>query len=667
MNPATILEQLDPQQRIAATADAGPVAIIAGAGTGKTRTVVHRIAYRAAAGLNDPRAVLAITHSRKAASELRERIALLGVHGPCVRTFHAHALRQLIEVRGRDSVSILDGKSRWQLTRDLARDAVGQVSDAELRDIHDEISWAQTQRIDADHFTDLSRDRSGLDASVVAAIYRAYTSAKASRGVLDFDDLLSEAARDATSGRANTFLGRYEHVTVDEFQDVNPGQRHLLEAWLAGRVDLTVVGDPRQSIYGFSGADPRFLTEFDDFYPNATIVELTKNYRSTAPVLAAANKLASSLSPLEPNSTSEEGDVAVHYAATIDNETDLVVDQLKRWRAKSIPWDDMAVVYRFNSTGARIESALGQAGIPIQMAGGDDSFWDRADVRNVLVPFGAQARNAPDRPGVELLVEVARSTGWDPDLPPDGAGARRERWELVSALVRLCEHIDDTVTAQDLLEHLHRSYAETHIPSRGGVSVGSVHKSKGLEFEGVIVVDATDGVFPAFFAETPDELAEETNIVYVAITRAKRHLCVLSPLKNARKQAATMSPLFAKALGHSPGRQRRSPAGPKLIADQVPAEIDRIPAGSARRCSGCHDKLRGPELKLGAHLDCLSDPTKRAQRDALRALADDELSLSANGIARLLTLGRIDFVTVSNVPGVAGSEAMMHKVVSALR
>ena len=657
-----ILQGLSKQQQQAAIAPAGPVCIVAGAGTGKTRTVTYRIAQRVHTGQIRSSEVLAITHSRKAASELRDRLAQLGVHGATIRTFHAHALAQLSETRGKDSFSICDGGRKWKAISSSVRNLFGAVEDATLRDIHDEISWAQTQRINPNDYVRLSRARDGIEAAGVKEIYKAYQAFKNNTKTFDFEDLLSIAASDIqTDPDAQAWTQRWKHITVDEYQDIDPLQEHALNAWTSDTVDLCVVGDARQSIYGFKGAEPRYLLDFHKKHPNATVVELTENYRSSDAILESANKVASSYTPLVGASATTGRTPKFHYVDDPNDEVNAVISTLKRYHTEGIPYEEMAVLYRFNSTAARYESALGKAGISIQLAGGDESFWDKKEVKKVLGPFGQYARAEPEINGLSLLKQIAADLGWSEDNPPQGAGAVRERWELVSALIGIAQNAGVELEASELLDALLASHAAAHIPTRGGVSVGSVHKAKGLEFDVVIVVDAVDGSFPSFYAKTTAERTEERNIVYVAITRAKRYLDVFSPRVGARNRKNTPSPLFTRVTEQSALTASRS------NSVNIANVLSQVPQNSARSCQECEEKLRGPELGLKIHVGCINSGPLHTKKEAVGKVARMHgANISDHGLARLLTLDTVSMQTVKATPGVTANNAAVSGICEAL-
>ena len=297
------LDDLDEEQRAAALAVTGPVCIIAGAGTGKTRTVTHRLAHGIVSNVVDPSRALAVTHSKKAAAELASRLHLLGVGVVDTRTFHAAGLRVASRFwsrlgRREPGPSVLSDSESWRLCRDSLRSVAGRDPDhGTVRDLVDELAWARSRLVDPEGYEAaavLADRHCGLEPGTVVGSWQRYEQAKARLGKVDFADLLTMAA-DLLSGDqevAAAVRRRWAHVTVDEYQDTDPAQQRLLDAIIGDRQDICVVGDPRQAIYSWKGADPTYLNRFAKRYPAARVFELTRNYRSSPQILAWANRVA---------------------------------------------------------------------------------------------------------------------------------------------------------------------------------------------------------------------------------------------------------------------------------------------------------------------------------------------------------------------------------------
>ncbi|HEY2792162.1 MAG TPA: ATP-dependent helicase, partial [Micromonosporaceae bacterium] len=292
-----MLSGLDDDQRVAVVAPAGPLCILAGAGTGKTRAITHRIAYRVLSEEIEARHVLAVTFTARAAAEMRSRLVVLGVSGVSARTFHAAALRQVRYfaprvLAGRAMPELISSKARL-VTMAAARAGV-RVDKTTARDLASEIEWAKSSLHEPDEYA-VAAAKAGRDtpieASRVGAVFSAYEQLKRSSGVVDFEDLLRAAvwAIEEHSDVADQVRAQYRHFVVDEYQDVNPLQQRLLEAWLADRRDLTVVGDASQTIYSFTGASSGYLLDFPRTHRDAVIVRLVRDYRSTPQVVGVAN------------------------------------------------------------------------------------------------------------------------------------------------------------------------------------------------------------------------------------------------------------------------------------------------------------------------------------------------------------------------------------------
>ncbi|MGN8244777.1 ATP-dependent helicase [Cellulomonas soli] len=542
-----VLAGLDEQQVAAVVAPPGPLRILAGAGTGKTRTVTHRIAYQHLTGAVPATLVLAVTHSSKAAGEMRDRLDRLGVGSVQARTFHAAALRQLryfwraTGLPG-DSPVLLDADGKGTYYRYL-RAALGRtlgISGAEVdptvvTDLATELTWAAARDLTAEEYRERAKAagrRPGTAPSTLADAMARYTSAKRANGVLDFADLLAFCARliEQDDQVAATVRTQYAAFVVDEYQDTDPAQQRLLDAWLGERDTIAVVGDARQAVYAFKGADTTLIRDFPVRFPHAVTVDLVQDYRSTTPVVDAANRLmAGTPEAAGPALVGMLGDGPAPDVIRCDDEDEedaRIVATVRRWQREGVPAEEIAVLHRFNAQAVTIMAALRDAGIAV--VGGDGSaFFDRREVTQVLAVLRAAAADAPQDDPAEALGRAFGQVGFDPDRPPDGIGAARERWDALDALRTLVEslpaHLSRSLGA--LSADLDRRAAEDHVPpGRGAVTVSTIHKAKGLEWDAVLVARATDGSLPSVYATTPAELAEERRLAYVAATRARRHL-----------------------------------------------------------------------------------------------------------------------------------------------
>jgi len=544
--PADLLDRvlagLDAEQREAVEAPRGPVCILAGAGTGKTRAVTHRIAYQTHGGQVAPQHVLAVTFTTRAAGELRSRLRGLGVEGVQARTFHSAALRQLQYFWPR----ISDGPRPTLVESKLGaiRLAAGKcrlsVSVTEQRDLASEIEWAKAALVEPDAYPAraLAANRlPPLALDVVRAVFAAYEGVNADRGQLDFEDLLllMAGAIETDKRIAAEVHERYRHFTVDEYQDVSPLQERLLDAWLGDRDDLCVVGDPNQTIYSFTGASPSYLREFARRFEGATVVRLVRDYRSTTQVVALANKVI-------PDSRlqAQGGDGPAPSFDSYDDEpaeATAVAAKVLALRNQDVLLREMAILFRVNAQSEGYEAALTQAGIPYVLRGGQ-RFFERPEVREAVVLLRGAARSAADHDTVtltETVTDVLSSAGFTAE-PPSAAGAARARWESLRAIVGLAEEYAGTDPAAGIEEFVAELAARAdaqHAPPVEGVTLASLHSAKGLEWDAVFLVGLVDGTVPITHATTSEQVDEERRLLYVGVTRARRHLALSWALARA--------------------------------------------------------------------------------------------------------------------------------------
>lgn len=557
------LDALDPEQLGAATAPRGPVSIIAGAGTGKTRTITHRIAHLVSGGFVNPDHVLAVTFTNRAAAELRERLTMMGVARVQAKTFHAAAMQQLRyfwpKVVGDTPWELLD--SKFPLVARVTRATGTEPDKTLLSDLLGEIEWAKASLISpVDYPSHIGPDRRDcpVDPAQFVRIFEGYEKAKITpeRALLDFDDLLESMAGllETNVGVADEFRSRYRTFVVDEYQDVTPLQQRLLDAWLGDRDDLTVVGDANQTIYSFNGATPDHLLRFSSRFPEATTVRLFRDYRSTPQVVELANNVISRATgraagtrlTLEgqrpagpdpefteyPDETAEAADVAQCIAELI---------------RQGVAPAEIAVLYRINAQSAAFEYALDQAGIAYQVKGGE-GFFHRAEIRQGIQALGQAARRIRARsgasggedgdgvdagaPAASLVAQVkaALQPVGLTSVEPTGA-QERQRWQSLSALVDLASELATTNPQLDLagLLVLLRERSESKNPPRmQGVTLASIHAAKGLEWDAVFLIGLVDGTLPIRHAlkgsHSVDAIEEERRLLYVGVTRARENL-----------------------------------------------------------------------------------------------------------------------------------------------
>ena len=538
MNPEELLNALDPDQRAVATQVAGPLAVLAGAGTGKTRAITYRIAYGAAVGAFDPSNVLAVTFTQRAAFEMRHRLAQLGVPKAQARTFHSAALRQLRHfwptVVGGPLPDVIPHKASL-VAASAARLGI-TIDRTNVRDIAAEVEWAKVSMIDAAHYASrvarLRRDvPAGLDAGDMARLLDVYEDAKNERGVIDFEDILIYLCGmlQERADVASIVRKQYRSFVVDEFQDVNLLQARLLDLWLGGRHDVCVVGDVAQTIYSFTGASPDYLTGFGRKHPGARIVELTRDYRSTPQIVSLANDVLARSSQREGTvrlSSQRDGGAQVTYRTYDDDraEAEGVAASIADLIDAGMAPHSIAVLMRTNGQSQAFEEALGARGIPVAVAGGKP-FFARDDVRTAISRLRAAAAAATDDGSVgEIVRDVLSGVGWAPEAPSGQAGS--ERWSNMNAIVGWADD-SQAQTLSAFVAELDERVAYQVEPDKAGVELATIHAAKGLEWDAVFLVGVAEGLLPLSYAKTAAAREEERRLLYVAVTRA-RDLLTLS-------------------------------------------------------------------------------------------------------------------------------------------
>lgn len=600
-----LLEALDPDQRQVAEHLEGPLCVLAGAGTGKTRAITYRIAHGVATGAYQPTQVLAVTFTARAAGEMRSRLTDLGVPGVQARTFHSAALRQLTyfwptAIGGRRP-AIQSHKA--SLVGAAAR-RLGLGGDrALMRDLAGEIEWAKVTMTLPENYVRAAAaagraEVAGLDATTVAGVLAAYEEAKTERGVIDFEDvlLLMVGILLDREDIAAQVRGQYKHFVVDEYQDVSPLQQRLLDLWLGRRRQLCVVGDASQTIYSFTGATPEFLTGFASRYEGARTVRLSRDYRSTPQVVSLANRvLARSRrgtgGPLLPRGSVElvaqrPSGPDVRFETHNDDVAEAagVVAQVQRLRAAGVPLSEIAVLYRTNSQSEAVEQALTQAGIGYLVRGGE-RFFEREEVKRAMVVLRGAARTEKGSLtgdlGRDVRMVLARE-GWSEE-PPAPRGAVRERWDSLAALVVLADELSAKrgATLEALVAELAERADAQNAPTVEGVTLSSLHAAKGLEWDAVLLIGASEGLLPISLAETPAAVEEERRLLYVGVTRAREHLVISCARARTPGGRASRKPTrFLDGIWPAPGarRPRRPGAGgdsPRARAKQAAVDFEQ--------------------------------------------------------------------------------------------
>jgi DNA helicase II / ATP-dependent DNA helicase PcrA len=580
-----ILDGLNEAQRHAASTVRGPVAILAGAGTGKTTVVTRRIAYQVASGAFPAGALLAVTFTEKAAGELKARLARLGVDGVAARTFHGAALSQLGRLWQRHTGGALPEilGSKAPVIASLANALPPPHRFLPRSELASEIEWAKNRLVAPEGYLD-ALQREGheppIPPELMHHVFEGYERRKQRAARIDFEDMLAFALRlfDEHPEAAEEVRRRYAAFTVDEYQDVNALQQTLLDRWLGGRDQVCVVGDDYQSIYTFTGASADHLLGFSTRYPHAVLVRLEENYRSTPQVLAVANALAGSMGGIRKELRSTRNDGPSPTARALPNadaETAFVVERIRDLHAEGVPLEELAVLYRINARSEPFEEAFADAGIPYQVR--DGAFLRRPGPRAVLLAL-RRATGAVDG----AVLAATDTLGYAPDREPDNDEEATRQADLGRMRALAAEfsagHADGTIA--DFLAEIRRRFSPEE--SGRGVNLLTYHRSKGLEFDAVFLPRLLDGELPYRAKRNRTDPSEERRLFYVGITRARVHLFLSWP----QDGRANPSPFLAE-LGVTPAavtrpRPRTTSAGPVGTSTDDPL-FDRLRAWRAGR------------------------------------------------------------------------------------
>jgi len=511
-----ILDGLNPEQRRAAEAVRGPVCILAGAGSGKTTTITHRVANQVATGAFRSDEILAVTFTDKAAGEMRARLEALGVTGVRACTFHSAALGQLRFFAPEPPGKILASKA-------LPLRYIGNSLRRPYRfrpaaDLATEVEWAKNRRIPpGDYLRSLGDREPPIPRDLMLRVYRDYERRKSEQGYVDFEDLIEMAIRlfDADGGALEQVRDRYRAFTVDEYQDVNLLQQTLLDRWLGDRDELCAVGDDYQSIYAFTGASPEYLLSMPTRFPAATVVRLEENYRSTPEVLEFANRLVPRLGGAEKvlRATRPSGAApATRSFADAEAEAAFIVERIRELHAAGTPHEEMALLFRTNARSADFEEALTDAEIPFQGA----ALLSRDGARQLLKALRGSGAS------ISEVRRIALEQGMLETIP-DKLGEREvTRQNDLARLVRLADEFGEGTLAE-FIAHLEERFGSN---SGRGVHLLTYHRAKGLEFDAVFLPRLEERELPSKLSKTPAAISEERRLLYVGLTRAKRHLTV---------------------------------------------------------------------------------------------------------------------------------------------
>ena len=574
-DPERILDGLNDAQRRAALASSGPVAILAGAGTGKTRVISRRAAYAIATGVVPASEVLLVTFTDKAAAEMAERLRALRQPGVTARTFHAHALSQLRHFwpaghDGAPAPAILE--SKFPIIGRIARALPGGYRFTPVKDLAGEIEWAKNRRIAAGGYpaaAAAARREPPIPVELMARTFADYERSKARAGRIDFEDMLG-ATIDLLENDAEAAAivrARKRWFSVDEYQDTNPLQERLLTLWAGDRPDVCVVGDEDQTIYSFTGASSGYLRDFARTHPGTTVVELTENYRSSPEILGLANRLIASTGRAKALTATRSSGPPPGCVPYADAEAELagLVRTIRARIDEGIVPPEIAVLVRMNAQLAPIESALTTAGIPYVVRGG--RFYERPDVRAAIRAI-ERAKLAAVGADLWAAIETVfrAALGYDPQATPSGPEERERAADLGVLLAIVAEFAgarssrSNPPGAADVLAELARRDAAERANVAGGVTLSTIHRAKGLEWDAVVLPGLEEGTLPTGQAAAdPEALDEERRLLYVGITRARIHLAVSWAARRVGpggREASRRPSRFLVDLGFQPIRAR---------------------------------------------------------------------------------------------------------------
>lgn len=664
---ATLLDALDEEQREVATHFESPVIVLAGAGTGKTRAMTHRIAYGIATEVFPPNHVLALTFTAKAAGEMRSRLRTLGVPAVQARTFHSAALRQLRFFWDRfaegDFPRIIDNKSG--IIGSVMQSLGFETSRELTRDVASEIEFAAATLLGVEDYATKASARDlpgGLSVEDMVRIFEAYSEAKTRGRLMDFDDVLLVLSGVLAEypAIAAEIREQYRHFVVDEFQDVSPLQYDVLSRWLGSRDNLCVVGDPAQTIYSFAGADASLLGSLDATMPGAKTIRLIRNYRSTQSIVATANNLLKHTSKAA--LTLRTDNPIGHQPAMVEYPTDEaeasgVVKAISAEIHAGRRPRNIAVLFRTNGQSPAYEQALATAGIPYVLRGGE-RFFARKEVKEAVLMLKAARVTAGGRRLPDVVLEVLGSLGFS--QTPPAAGASRQKWESLKALLDLAEtqqsRQDLPVRLEAFLDDLADRAEHQFAPDIEGVTLASFHAAKGLEWDSVHLVGLSEGLLPISYAQTPRAIAEERRLFYVALTRAGADLRMSWSLSRFdSKQKPRKASRFLSELGRidqslSEGRRTLTSTTMNRCRECGRALVSQVDR-SLGRCADCP-----------AHVDVdLLDRLRRWRaRVGLEQGLPPYLVLTDTTVSVIAEIRPRDMQELARVPGIGATKLELY-------
>ncbi len=515
----SILDQLDSEQAEAASALRGPVCIIAGPGSGKTRTISTRIAYGVATGVFNPDRVLALTYTNRAAAELRSRLRQLGSSSVAVRTFHSAALSQLQyfwpQLTGSAAPKLLTQKR--SLLSEVASLIGLRLSDSQLMEVASEIEYLRYSLTELDDYLLSQRLPAFLSQEQFSEIEKRYQEQKLQRRLMDWEDtiLLCTGLLRNEARALSYFQQQYRFFTVDEYQDISPLQEGLLRTWLGDREEICVVGDPRQTIYSFAGASSNFLLDFQDHYPGANTFELNRNYRSAGAIVSVANQVL----PQKPLSQvrSDSGFATVQSSANQLEEASAIARDIVADLATHKP-SEIAILARTNSQLSALESELQKLGIKTQVRG-QGRFFRQPAVMQAMSAIRALAVSDSGEPLFMQVSQILSSLGWESKVRED------DDWVSLNWFIQVLDELG-SVSTSEYIRELDERERSGHEPAREAVTLATVHGTKGLEWSQVYLIGVNRGLFPISHAQDALDIDEEKRLFYVAVTRAKDKLVI---------------------------------------------------------------------------------------------------------------------------------------------
>jgi DNA helicase-2/ATP-dependent DNA helicase PcrA len=643
-SPDEILAPLNDEQRIAAIAVSGPVAILAGAGTGKTTTITRRVAYQVASGAFAAHEILAVTFTERAAAEMKDRLRQLDVEGVEARTFHAAALSQLGRLWpthvGRPLPEILGSKA--PIVASLANALPVPHRYMPRGELAGEIEWAKNRLIPPSRYVDALESaghRPPIPAEHMHRLYDGYERRKTRAGRIDFEDMLRLAVElfDERPDAAADVRSRFCSFTVDEYQDVNRLQQALLDRWLGDRRDVCVVGDDYQTIYTFTGASPEYLLGFPDRYPDATVVRLEQSYRSTPQVLAVANRLASRMGGFRKELRTARADGPNPTARALRDETAetrFVVDEVRRLATDNVALERVAVLYRINARSEPYEEAFAAAAIPYQVR--DGSFLRRIGPRSVLAALRRRS-DAGRETVVSLVRQVTDQLGFDPDSPSDvdeEITRQADLGRLRALAVEFGSAHPEAGPGEFVDELSHRFHVER---SGRGVNLLTYHRAKGLEFEAVFLPRLLDRELPFRSQRSAADPDEERRLLYVGITRARRFLYLSRPLDAKAGPSPFLEEIGVSTAPSGAPAERRATAPARIAVPSVDGPLfDRLKAWRRDRAKA--DGVPAYVIFHDATLAQIADrrPSSRDQLAAVSGVGPTKLDRYADDVLAVL-------------------------------